>query len=97
MENSKGDGYISEKIVDSFNAGTIPIYYGDYMLDEFINPKTYILIRGKNDIREKIEYIKKIDNDKQLYLSIMKENPIIDPKFINNINFKFKFFHKGNK
>ena len=85
MENSKGDGYISEKIIDSFIAGTIPIYYGDYMLDEFINPKTYMLIRGKNDIREKIEYIKKIDNDKQLYLSIMKENPIIDPKFINNI------------
>ena len=92
MENSKGDGYISEKIIDSFNAGTIPIYYGDYMLDEFINPKTYILIKGKNDISEKIEYIKKIDNDKQLYLSIMKENPIIDHKSVNiiYINFSFK-------
>ena len=45
MENSEGDGYISEKIVDAFLAGTIPIYYGDYMIDEFINPKTYILNR----------------------------------------------------
>jgi hypothetical protein len=44
MENSEGDGYISEKIVDSFLSGTIPIYYGDYMVDEFINPKAYILI-----------------------------------------------------
>ena len=26
MENSKGDGYISEKIIDSFNSGTLPIY-----------------------------------------------------------------------
>ena len=43
MENSNGDGYISEKIVDSFLAGTVPIYYGDYMVDEYINPKTYIL------------------------------------------------------
>ena len=86
MENSKGDGYISEKIVDSFKAGTIPIYYGDYMLDEFINPKTYILIKGKNDINKKIEYIKKIDNDNQLYLSIMKENPIIDHKFLDKID-----------
>ncbi len=85
MENSKGDGYMSEKIVDSFKAGTIPIYYGDYMLDEFINPKTYILIKGKNDINKKIEYIKKIDNDNQLYLSIMKENPIIDHKFLDII------------
>ena len=44
MENSNGDGYLTEKIVDSFIAGTIPIYFGDYMLEEFINPKTYILI-----------------------------------------------------
>ena len=85
MENSKGDGYISEKIVDSFRAGTIPIYYGDYIIDEFINPKTYILIYGENDIERKIEYIKKIDNNDTLYLSIMKEKPIIDKNFINNI------------
>lgn len=44
MENSNGDGYASEKIVESFIAGTIPIYYGDYMIDEYINPKSFILI-----------------------------------------------------
>ena len=74
MENSEGDGYISEKIIDSFLAGTIPIYYGDYMFDEFINPKSFILIRGKKDIKQKIEYIKKIDNDDKLYRKILKEN-----------------------
>ena len=55
MENSKGDGYVSEKILDSLKAGTIPIYYGDYMIDEYINPKTYILIRGSKDIEQKID------------------------------------------
>ena len=88
MENSKGDGYISEKIVDSFLAGTIPIYYGDFIIDEYINPKTYILIKGEKDVEEKIEYIKKIDNDNQLYFNILKENPIIDEKFINKIDKK---------
>ena len=63
MENSEGDGYISEKIVDAFLSGTIPIYYGDYMVDEYINPKTYILIKGEKDLHKKIEYIKKIDNN----------------------------------
>ena len=62
------DGYLSEKIVDSFLAGTIPIYYGDYMLDEII------------------EYIKKIDNDINLYKSIMKEKPILDDNFVDKIN-----------
>jgi len=95
MENSRGDGYLSEKIVDSFRAGTIPIYYGDYLVDEFINPKTYILIKGEKDIEEKIEYIKKIDNDDKLYMEIMKEKPIIDDKFTEKIDKKeiIEFFN----
>ena len=88
MENSGGDGYITEKIVESFLAGTIPIYYGDFLVDEYINPKTYILIRGEKDIDEKIEYIKKIDNDDKLYMEIMKEKPIIDDTFIEKIEKK---------
>ena len=86
MENSRANGYVSEKIVHAFAAGTIPIYYGDYTIDEFINPKTYISINGEKDIDQKIEYIKKIDNDDKLYLEIMKEKPIIDDKFIDKID-----------
>ena len=85
MENSEADGYASEKILDSLWAGTIPIYYGDYMIDEYINPKTYILIRGGYEVEEKIEYIKKIDNDDNLYRSILKEKVFIDAFFLDNI------------
>ena len=74
MENTEGDGQVTEKIIQSFIAGTIPIYYGDYTIDEFINPKSFILIRGQKDMKEKIEYIKKIDNDDDLYRKILKEN-----------------------
>ena len=83
MENSNGDGYISEKIIDSLIAGTIPIYYGDYLIDEYINPKCFIMIKGEKDIQEKIEYIKKIDNDDKLYNSILKEPIFINDNFTN--------------
>lgn len=86
MENTNGDGYISEKIIESFYSGTIPIYYGNYMIDEFINPKTYILITGYQDIDNKIKYIKEIDNNETLYKQIMKEKVLID----ENINVKFE-------
>ena len=78
MENSEGQGYVSEKILDSFIAGTIPIYYGGYMIDEYLNPKSFILIRDQKDLKEKIEYIKKIDNDDILYHNLLKENLFID-------------------
>jgi len=93
MENSEADGYASEKIIDALWAGTIPIYYGDYMIDEYINPKTYILIRDNYEINEKIEYIKKIDNDDKLYRSILKEKVFVDDFFVENItNERKKFF-----
>ena len=69
-------------------AGTIPIYYGDFLVDEYINPKTYILIKGEKDIDEKIEYIKKIDNDKKLYISLLREKIFSDADSINQINKK---------
>ena len=96
MENSDGDGYVSEKIVHAFLSGTLPIYYGDYIIDEFINPKTYILIKKEIDIEKKIEYIKLIDNDDNLYKKIMKEKPIIDDNFLNKIDKKeIKLFLKN--
>ena len=82
MENTNGDGYISEKIIESFMAGTIPIYYGSYMIEEYINPKAFILINGPKDMHEKIEYIKKIDNDDKLYKSILKEKVFINDKIL---------------
>jgi hypothetical protein len=94
MENSDGDGYISEKIIESFIAGTIPIHYGDYMLDEYINPKAYILIKGKKDIKNKINYIKKIDNDNNLYMSILREKVFLWDNVSEIIeNDKSLFFH----
>lgn len=92
MENTEGNGYLSEKIIHSFKSGTIPIYYGDYMADEFINPKSFILIRGKNDMYEKIEYIKKIDNNNELYEKMLRENIFIDNYYKKKIEKEKKEF-----
>jgi hypothetical protein len=92
MENTEGDGYISEKIIDSFLSGTIPIYYGGYLLDEFINPKSFILIKGNKDIKEKIEYIKKIDNNDEIYRKILKERILIDKNIFKKYNKEYKEF-----
>ena len=81
MENSESDGYTSEKIFQSFISGTIPIYFGNYMVDEIFNHKSFILIKSMKDLYNKIEFIKKIDNDNRLYKSILKLN-------IFNINIK---------
>jgi hypothetical protein len=102
MENTEGNGYLSEKIIESFLSGTIPIYYGDYMVDEFINTKSFILVRGKEDMLEKIKYIKKIDNNHKLYEKILRQNIFIDNYYkekIENerIEFLFHIFDQDKK
>ena len=96
MENTEGDGYISEKIIESFISGTIPIYYGGYMIDEFINPKSFILIRGEKDMNNKIEYIIKIDNNNELYRTILKEK-ILNKENNNKNEFDEFIFHIFNQ
>ena len=85
MENSDGDGYSTEKLIHSFISGTIPIYYGDYMIDEYINPKSYILIKGEKDLQEKIKYIISIDNNDEIYKSVLKEKVVIDVNLSNKL------------
>ena len=102
MENTEGNGYLSEKIIESFISGTIPIYYGDYMADEFINTKSFILIRGKKDMHEKIEYIKKIDNSDELYEQILRQNIFIDDYYkekieSERIEFLYHIFDQDKK
>jgi hypothetical protein len=49
FENSKTAGYVSEKLSDAFEAGTIPIYYGDDTVLELLNNRSYIHVRDEND------------------------------------------------
>lgn len=79
FENSRKEGYTTEKIVQAWQAGTIPIYWGNKKVVEEFNPKAFINVYDFNSFDDCIEYIKKVDQDDKLYLSIQKE-----PIFIEN-------------
>ena len=78
FEKNSADGFSTEKILYALLAGTIPIYYGDYLIDEYINPKIFILVRNHIDAKEKIDYIKKIDQNDTLFNEFFKEDVLID-------------------
>lgn len=92
FENSKTAGYISEKLVDSFKAGTIPIYYGDDTVLELLNNRSYIHVKDEDDFKEKIELIKKIDNNDTLYNEIIREKIVIDDTRYDREVQKYKDF-----
>jgi len=67
MENASYDGYWSEKILDCFACGTIPIYYGDTNIGKYFNTDGIIFLEENFDPNNLTP---------ELYLS--KEDAIID-------------------
>lgn len=50
MENDKLPFYFTEKIIDCFLSGTIPIYYGCTNIEKYFNPKGIINFSNKNEL-----------------------------------------------
>lgn len=72
-ENATSSGYFTEKILTSLEANTIPIYWGDPLICDFINPKRFIDCTHFERLEDVIEKVKDIDNNDDLWCSIVAE------------------------
>jgi len=77
FENSNISGYGSEKPINAYAGGSIPIYWGSQEIYNLINKNAFII---NEDITKTIEEIKYLDNDDQAYF-----NKWSQPFFLNNI------------
>jgi len=72
FENSFYPGYITEKLVQPYSVGSIPIYSGG--LDETVFNKKSMVYRGDyQSIQDVIDEVKKIDQNDDLYQEYMSE------------------------
>lgn len=77
FENSSHDGYVTEKIVDAYAASTIPIYWGNPSVARHYNPKSFINVIDYDSLEDVIARVKEIDQDDELYLSMLKEPALL--------------------
>lgn len=54
IENSKTPYYFTEKLIDSFMTGTVPIYWGCTHIDKFFNKNGMIIFNDVNDLKIKL-------------------------------------------
>ena len=88
MENASYEGYWSEKILDAFITGTIPIYHGSPDIGNFFNLNGIIILNDNFNIKDinkdlyysKMEYIK--DNFERALKYFTIEDLIVE-KFLN--------------
>ena len=76
-------GFATEKIMHAFAARTIPIYFGDPNIGEHFNKKAFIDVADYNfDLEKVLQRIIEIDQDDDLYLSILSEPVFKDENYI---------------
>ena len=73
-------GYVTEKILHAFYAGTVPIYWGSETIAADFNPNAFINAHDWNSFEELADYIMEIDADDRLYNEIVNQ-----PKFAANV------------
>lgn len=73
IENGKYDTYFTEKILDCFATGTIPVYYGTEKINEFFNPEGIIFLTEdfSTDILSEELYYLKLDAVKENYERVL--------------------------
>ena len=73
-------GYVTEKILHAFYAGTVPIYWGSETISSDFNPKAFINVHDFDSFDDAIDHIMSVDSNDKLYQSYLNA-----PKFTNNI------------
>lgn len=92
FENACHPGYTTEKIVQSFAAQTIPIYWGDPRVTETFNSEAFINCNDYPDWESAVERIKEIDQDDALWLKMMQTPALNDPTIVEQIKEDIKKF-----
>ena len=72
-ENAWYRGYSTEKIITSFQARSIPVYWGNPLIEEEYNPKAFINCHRFSSLDEVVAEIRRIDEDDELWRSMVAE------------------------
>jgi hypothetical protein len=88
IENGSYPGYVTEKIMDAFAAGIVPIYYGDPLIEKDFNPNSFINLMNFSDLEQAATYIASVESNETIYDSYINA-----PKFKEIVHtYRYKFF-----
>ena len=76
-ENASFAGYTTEKLISSFQANTVPIYWGNPLVTEEFNSESLINANGMSDA-ELLEIVRKVDEDDSLWCKMVSAPAITE-------------------
>lgn len=78
LENSQMPGYTTEKIIEAWAGRTVPIYWGDPVIETVFNKDSFINATRYSSWEELLCEVRRIDQDDDAYVRML-EAPILLP------------------
>ena len=98
FENGSHLGYTTEKIIDAYKSGCIPIYWGNPAIVTDFNPETFINAHEFDSFENLAKYVLKVESDDNLYRSYFTK-PIFSRQWLERFrdpdNKYFKYIFKN--
>lgn len=69
FENSVSPGYTTEKVIQPLAYHSVPIYYGDPLVNCDISDACLVRVKSREDIERAVEEVIRLDSDDAAYLS----------------------------
>ena len=75
FENTCNTNYMTEKLLNAYVAGCVPIYWGTPQVLEWLNPKAFLYLEDSSEaaMDALVEKIKQVDSDPALYAAYFRE------------------------
>lgn len=100
FENTSGNGYTTEKIVQAFSACAVPIYWGNPEICREFNPSSFInchdfklsSIGEPEAIDRIVKRVKELDQDENKYMRMLETPAFVSDFYVDEQNKMFEAF-----
>lgn len=83
FENSMCDGYTTEKIMEPMLVNSVPIYWGNKLIDQDFNPASFVNVSNYSSLEEAVEHIVRLDQNDNEYLSLLSAPWFNEENYLN--------------
>ena len=78
FENARTSGYCTEKILDAFASGGVPVYWGDPSVARTYNPEAFIDCSSCKTVQEMVEKVRAVEEDPDRWWYMVHQPAFVD-------------------
>ena len=90
FEHGSVPGYVTEKIIQPLEAGSIPIYWGCPNIARYFNSDAFINCHEYQNFEQVVERVIAVDNDPDLYARMLNAPPTIPGNYYHDLVTKMR-------